>query len=72
MKLAWHRIEALASREGVNQTAVENFLGSMDDLTQEEALANLELDARSYKWNPETGRAIQQGIMEASREASLN
>lgn len=66
MKLLPARIEELASRPGVNRTAVENFLGSLDGLTQEEALANLELDVRSYHWSPATGRAIQQGIMEAT------
>ena len=66
MKLPLARIEELASREGVKRTAVENFLGSLDDLTREEALANLELDVRSYGWSTATGRAIQQGIMEAT------
>lgn len=59
------RINALASREGVQKTAVENFLGTLEGLTQAEALANLELDAISYRWGTATSRAIQQGIMEA-------
>jgi len=66
MNLPAHRIEALASQDGVNRTAVENFLGTMADLNQAEALANLEQDVRSYRWGTATGRAIQQGIMEAS------
>ena len=43
------------------------YVPQMDDRirTQAEALANLELDAVSYGWNTATGRAIQQGIMEA-------
>ncbi len=65
MKLLAARIEALASMPGVNRTAVENFLGTMDDMDQSAALANLELDAKSYKWGTQTARAIQQGIMEA-------
>ncbi len=65
MKLATVRIEELASRPGVKRDAVENFLGTLGELTREEALANLELDVRSYCWNTATGRAIQQGIMEA-------
>jgi hypothetical protein len=65
-KLNPARIEELASREGVDRVAVENFLFTLfDDTTQEEALANLELDTRSYRWSTATGRAIQQGIMEA-------
>jgi hypothetical protein len=66
MKLSAERIQELASREGVKKVAVENFLGTMDYLTCDEALANLELDTKSYRWNAATGRAIQQGIMEAS------
>jgi hypothetical protein len=70
MKLNFARIEALASLPGVQRTAVENFLMTLEDLTQEEALANLELDVILYRWNTETGRAIQQGIM-ASRLGAL-
>jgi len=66
MKLSYARIEALASLPGVKRIAVENFLATLGDLTREEALANLEQDVRSYKWNVQTGRAIQQGIMEAT------
>src|SRR5271166_3580075 len=70
MKLALHRIQELASREGVSRIIVENFLSSMDDLNQAEALANLELDAKIYKWSTATGRAIQQGVMEATTSVS--
>lgn len=67
VKLTPKKIEELASRSGVNRVAVENFLWSAIDagFTQGEALANLELDTRSYRWNAATGRAIQQGIMMA-------
>jgi hypothetical protein len=65
MKLSAARITDLASRESVDVAAVENFLSSLAGLTQTEALANLELDAASYGWNTATGRAVQQGIMEA-------
>jgi len=65
MKLSTARIADLASREGVDVVAVENFFGSIAGLTQAEALANLELDVQAYGWNTATGRAIQQGIMEA-------
>ncbi len=67
MQLSQARIEELASRSGVKRMAVENFLGTLDGLTREEALANLEQDTKAYRWNAATGRAIQQGIMEAFR-----
>jgi len=59
------RVMALADQPNVDSDAVFNFLATLDGLTQAEALANLELDARSYRWNTQTCRAIQQGIMEA-------
>lgn len=68
MKLPQARIEELASREGVKRIAVENFLGTLGGLTRDEALANLEQDTKDYRWNAATGRAIQQGIMEAEVE----
>ncbi len=46
----------------VNVPAVENFLGSLEQLTVSEAMANLRLDMRSYGWSPETVRAIAEGI----------
>jgi hypothetical protein len=63
--LPFERIEALASMDGVDRRAVENFLLSLPGLTQAEALANLEHDTRMYGWGTATGRAIQQGVMEA-------
>ena len=54
------QISRLATRDGVRRIAVENFLSSMDDPS--EALANLELDARLYRWNAATVRAIRDGI----------
>ena len=69
MKLSAARIADLSSRPGVDRAAVANFLGTLDDLTQSEALANLELDAVAYGWSTATGRAIQQGIMEATSHA---
>jgi hypothetical protein len=65
MKLTADRIQELASRKDVKRIAVENFLGSLDGLNRSEALSNLKLDIKSYRWNAATGRAIQQGIMEA-------
>ena len=65
MYLSFDRISELSTREGVKRDAVENFLGSLSGLTREEALANLEQDTKLYRWSTATGRAIQQGIMEA-------
>lgn len=59
------RVVELSQRDGVDEEAAANFLATMDGLTQSEALANLERDALLYGWNTATGRAIQQGIMEA-------
>jgi len=65
MKLSYARVTELANRPGVLTDVAANFLGTMGGLSQVEALANLELDAPAYGWNTATGRAIQQGIMEA-------
>ena len=65
MNLSMERIEALASQPGVKRLAVENFLCTIDGLTRDEALANLEQDTKAYKWNAATGRAIRLGILEA-------
>jgi len=40
--------DVLSDREA---RAVETFLSTLGDLTCEEALANVELDARSYGWS---------------------
>ncbi len=68
MKLAFDKIETLASMSGVKRVAVENFLMSMDGLTRDEARANLEQDTVVFRWNTATGRAIQQGIEMADVE----
>lgn len=56
------QIEELANREGVRKIAVENFLTSLGGLTKGEALANLKMDAKLYKWNSATQKAIRDGI----------
>lgn len=56
-------VEMLAARKGVKRVAVENFLYTMDGLTHQEAIANMELDARLYGWNAATKRAICDGII---------
>lgn len=57
------RIQELATRPNVSKTAVENFLVSLGDLDYQEALGNLEMDARSYRWSLETQAAIRQGLL---------
>lgn len=63
-KITSERIAELAGAKGCKKIAVENFLMSMGENAQE-ALANLEYDARIYKWNEATKKAIQKGIREA-------
>lgn len=59
-------IEALASRKGVRANAVRNFLGSLPvELRSYENRANLQADARSYRWNAVTVNAIAAGITKA-------
>lgn len=55
-------IVQLAAKEGVRSFAVENFLKTLGSLTHEEALANLDIDAKLYKWNAPTVNAIRKGI----------
>ena len=63
--LTYDEIEKLAARKGVRRIAVENFLGTMGD-NQWFARANLYDDARVYKWNAATVKAISAGIDKAS------
>lgn len=58
------RISELAKKPRVKSLAVSNFLSTLSGMTLQEALGNLELDARSYKWSHETRNAIHTGIME--------
>lgn len=46
----------------VRTRAVENFLSSLGGVTKAQALGNLALDARSYRWNAPTVKAIKDGI----------
>lgn len=55
---AWAR-----KRTGIKTVAVENFLGTLDGLTYQEAMMNLAQDAKSYGWNAETVAAIRAGIL---------
>ena len=63
--LTSQEIEELASRDTVKRIAVENFLSSLDSLTKDNAISNLKKDARLYRWNAETVRAIRDGIVVA-------
>ncbi len=58
------RIEKLAKGKNVKTVAVENFLGTLGDMTYQEALSNVEMDARSYRWSRETVAAIRKGLTE--------
>ena len=60
-KLTNEEIESLASRKGVKRIAVENFLATMGT-NRTNAAINLGMDAKSYKWNLATVRAIRKGI----------
>lgn len=67
MPLPVARIMELSSWEGAKTIAVENFLSTLSGMTQDEAIGNLVLDAKSYRWNTITVRAIEQGIREFFR-----
>jgi hypothetical protein len=62
--LTRERIQQLASKKGVKAIAVQNFLGSLGGSSYQDAMANLEMDARSYGWNTATQSAIRAGILE--------
>lgn len=69
-KLTPTRIEELASGKNVKRQAVLNFLGTLGDMTYQEAVGNAEMDARSYRWSLETLAAIRIGILEHNFGAS--
>lgn len=52
-----------ANKNEAKKIAVENFLGTLGDLTTHEAIANLNMDAKLYKWNAATVKAILDGIL---------
>lgn len=65
--LTGQEIESLSTRKGVKAIAVQNFLGTLNDSTAREAYHNLQADARSYRWNAATIKAIEAGITLASK-----
>ena len=46
----------------VKLIAVENFLGSLQGMTAYEATMNCDYDAKMYRWNAATVKAIKAGI----------
>jgi hypothetical protein len=57
------QIEELSSRSKVKKSVVENFLGTLDGMSYQEAVANCEVDAKAYGWNHETSGAIREGLV---------
>ena len=57
-------IEKLASRKGVKRIAVENFLMTMHHggIIEPLVRCNLDMDARAYRWNAATVKAISDGL----------
>lgn len=64
MPLSFKRIEELSLGNNVKKIAVLNFLSTLGNMTQQEAMGNLEYDAFLYRWNDETKAAIWTGILE--------
>jgi len=57
-------VNKLSSRHMVKKIAVENFLSTMGT-NYDHAMGNLAMDARLYRWNKQTIRAIEAGIYKA-------
>ena len=53
--------QVLRKNPAAKKIAVENFLATMGD-RRDEAISNLQLDAKSYSWDSATVQAIIQGI----------
>jgi hypothetical protein len=67
-ELSNDEIEMFASRVGVRRIAVENFLSTLGQAGgMSNELRNLGDDAKSFKWNKETVKAIKDGIILAYR-----
>ncbi|RLC34072.1 MAG: hypothetical protein DRZ76_03375 [Candidatus Nealsonbacteria bacterium] len=62
-QLTLEEIKTFATRRNVRKIAVENFLLSLhNNETTRTAYQNLMRDAKMYRWNKETIKAIQEGI----------
>lgn len=56
-------VERLASKPKVKKVAVENFLDTVkNNPNAYAAIQNMHYDARIYKWNSQTVKAIEEGI----------
>jgi hypothetical protein len=65
-------IEKFASANGVKRIAVENFLSSLDSsIGVMGNTMNMQMDARMYKWNTATQRAIEAGIRAANKPQTI-
>ena len=62
-------VAKFAARKGVKQIAVENFLSSCGGMEYSDANGNIGYDARLYKWNAATQKAIRDGISLACKPA---
>jgi len=61
--LTLQEIKIFATRRNVRRVAVENFLMTLQNNgTPREAYQNLFRDAKMYRWNQNTIRAIKDGI----------
>jgi hypothetical protein len=61
-------VEKFASQKGVKRIAVENFLSTLDtSIGVTGNTMNAQMDARMYKWNTATVRAIEAGIRLAAK-----
>lgn len=64
--LSLEQIKNFASRPGVREIAVGNFLGTVHNcITPDNAFLNLIKDAKLYRWNDATVNAIVDGILAA-------
>lgn len=61
-KLTTEEIHKLTSRKNVKRIAVENFLFSAPLDSHMANCMNLDMDARLYKWNSQTVKAIRDGL----------
>ena len=61
-KLTNEEINKFASRRGVSKEAVLKFFSNISDSPLEVGQQMLD-DARLYRWNEATFRAIQDGVM---------
>lgn len=52
------------AKAAIKQIAVDNFLGSLGGVSERDAIDNLNMDAKMYKWNAATVSAIRKGIRE--------